>query len=292
LSGCAEIKVTHPIGKDTILEINDVVCSTGTAVARILEAREEYASTGDAVLWTRKIGDVTFAEYVKEQAKDDIMRYTASQVMAENLTIFITDEEYRAAQADGQRLYEELSAGYDLASYDMNVDDVIDLFIKRKYYEKVYDKLSENIKMQISESDTKAIEVNYVLVPAADGPEVAGRVRSDIMNGDFESVCMTYGYTPYMHKVITRGTMPQLFEDYAYALKDNEISEIVETQDGFYIIDCLEDYLVTESVANNNRIISDARREIFQNEYEKFAASNNMRFNTAVWAKFDVSTMG
>ena len=47
LSGCAEIKITHPLGKDKLLEINDVSCSMGTALARMLEAKTEYENAED-----------------------------------------------------------------------------------------------------------------------------------------------------------------------------------------------------------------------------------------------------
>ena len=289
LCGCAEIKITHPLSKDTILEINDTECSSGTALLRLFEAREEYENAEDAVLWDRMIGSTTLAEYVRNTVKDELLRFTASQVMANDLTVFLSDAEQTEIQQKGTELFEHLTTKYDLSAYDVTVEDAIDLCMKRAYYNKVYEKLSENIYMEISEADTKAISIDYVLIPAEDGIELAEQMRSEMKNGAaFMDVCNSYGYEEHMNVVETKGSMPSAFETHAYALTDNELSEVVETKEGYYIIYCLEDYMVAESIANSNKIITDGKRERFNEAYTEFAATNKMRFNNSEWEKLNI----
>jgi len=164
--------------------------------------------------------------------------------------------------------------------------------IKRTYYNKVYEKLSENISMEISEADTKVIEISYVFIPSEDGIETAEKMRNEVRGGaDFESVCSNYGYVPVQDLMVMKGTLQASMEDKAFALRDNEVSEIIETREGYYIIFCLEDYKVAESLANKNRMIADAKKERFQKAYEDFARSNKMRFNTSAWDEYDLTVM-
>ena len=292
LSGCTEIKMTHPLGSTTLLEINDTQCSMGTGVFALLEAKENYKDADDVLLWSRNIGDTTLAEYLKDTVTDELLRYTAAQVMAQNLTVFIGEEDRDKAEADAETLFEVLNSRYNLARYNISWEDAVDLMIKRIYYNKVYDKLSENINMEISESDTKAIEISYVFIPITDGIEAAEKMRNEVKGGTaFEMVCTNYGYEPTLNLTVTKGDLPTVVEVKAFALRDNEVSEIIETRDGYYIIYCMEDYKVAESLANKNRIIADARKERFQEAYEEFAKTNKMRFNTSAWDEYDLTAM-
>ena len=121
LSGCAEIKVTHPLGNDKLLEINDTGCTMGTARARLLEAKLEYENAEDSVLWTRTIGDITLAQYVKNTVEDEMKKYTSAQVMSRDLTVFISDEERKAAEDDASKLLEELGQRCLLIEIDLRL---------------------------------------------------------------------------------------------------------------------------------------------------------------------------
>lgn len=292
LSGCTEIKVTHPLGSDTLLEINDTRCSMGTGVFALLEAKENYKDADDTLIWTRNIGDTTLAQYLKSTVTDELLRYTAAEVMAQPLTVFIAEEDREKAETDAQALFEDLNSRYNLARYNISWEDALDLMIKRTYYNKVYEKLSENISMEISEADTKVIEISYVFIPSEDGIETAEKMRNEVRGGaDFESVCSNYGYVPVQDLMVMKGTLQASMENKAFALRDNEVSEIIETREGYYIIFCLEDYKVAESLANKNRMIADAKKERFQKAYEDFARSNKMRFNTSAWDEYDLTVM-
>ena len=292
LSGCTEIKLTHPLGSDTLLEINDTACSMGTGLFALLEAKENYKDADDELIWNRNIGETTLAEYLKNTVTDELLRYTSAEVMAQSLTVFIAEEDRTKAETDAQVLFEDLNSRYNLARYNISWEDALDLMIKRTYYNKVYEKLSENIYMEISEADTKAIEISYVFIPAEDGIESAEKMRNEVRGGsDFEFVCSKYGYDPVLDLTVTKGDLLSVVEEKAFALRDNEVSEIIETRDGYYMIFCLEDYKVAESLANKNRMIADAKKERFQQAYEEFARTNKMRFNTSAWEEYDLTVM-
>ncbi|MBQ9030806.1 MAG: peptidyl-prolyl cis-trans isomerase [Parasporobacterium sp.] len=292
LSGCTEIRVTRSLGNNTLLEINDTTCSMGTGVLALLEAKENYKDADDVLLWSRRIGETTLAEYIKDTVTDELLRYTSAEVMAQSLTVFISEEDRIRIETDAQALFDDLNSRYNLARYNITWEDAIDLLVKRTYYNKVYEKLSENISMEISEADTKAIEISYVFIPVEDGIETAERMRNEVRGGaDFASVCSAYGYVPVVDLTETKGNLPAPVDAKAFALRDNEVSEIIETRDGYYIIFCMEDYKVAESIANKNRMIADARRDKFQEAYDEFARKSKMRFNTKAWDEYDLTVM-
>ena len=292
LCGCTEIRVTNPLGQNVLMEINDTQCSVGAGVLRLLEAKEDYSSSDDQLLWTRTLGNTTLSEYVKEAVTDELMRYTSAEAMAPDLTVYISEEDRAQVEIDAEALYTSLNSKYNLGRYSITMDDAVDLLLKRTYYNKVFDKLSEDINMEISEAQTKAIEISYVFIPAEEGVETAEKLRDTVRGGEnFASICETMGYEPVLNQTVTRGSMPAVFEEKAFVLRDNEVSEIIEARDGYYIIYCIEDYKVAESIANKNRILADAKKEHFEEAYQAFAATARMRFNEKEWEKYDISLM-
>jgi len=292
LSGCTEIKVTNPLGHNTLLEINDSQCSVGTGILRLLEAKEDYSSSDDQLLWTRTLGNTTLSAYIKEAVTDELMRYTSAEAMAPDLTVYISEEDRAQVEIDAQALYTSLNSKYNLGRYSITMDDAVDLLLKRTYYNKVFDKLSEDINMEISEAETKAIEISYVFIPSEEGIEAAEKLRDTVRSGEsFASVCETMGYDSVLNQTVTQGSMLAAFEEKAFVLRDNEVSEIIESRDGFYVIYCIEDYKVAESIANKNRILADAKKDRFETAYQEFSVSARMRFNKKEWEKYDISLM-
>ena len=290
LSGCSEIKISGEADGTVFAETESITCSMASAVFRLMEIKESYETTDDAILWERKIDGISMAEYAKAEALDELLKWTAAEAMASEMAIFLTSSELDSIKKEAASSLAELGTIYDLGEFNITLSDVEDLYKKQSLYGKVYDKLSENVTMEISESDTKVIEVNYVTIPKSAKYEEVQELRNALKTtNDFKGTCAEYGYNAVMNMVLKHGEMDQSFESMAYALKDGELSEIVTTQDCYYIIQCLEDYMVAESVANNNDIISSARREKFEEAYAAYADEHQIKINSSAWKMIDLS---
>ena len=290
LSGCSEIKISGEADGTVFAETESITCSMASAVFRLMEIKESYETTDDAILWERKIDGISMAEYAKAEALDELLKWTAAEAMASEMAIFLTSSELDSIKKEAASSLAELGTIYDLGEFNITLSDVEDLYKKQSLYEKVYDKLSENVTMEISESDTKVIEVNYVTIPKSAKYEEVQELRNALKTtNDFKGTCAEYGYNAVMNMVLKHGEMDQSFESMAYALKDGELSEIVTTQDCYYIIQCLEDYMVAESVANNNDIISSARREKFEEAYAAYADEHQIKINSSAWKMIELS---
>lgn len=289
LSACTEIRLAGPMSSKTLLTINDEPCSVAEAIFRLMEVRDYYKADEDDMFWYRAIGDITFDEYIKDSVKDEMLKITASVLMSDEMALYITEEEQNQIISDATEAYTGLSDHYDLAKYGITLDTAIDLYTKQAYYNKVFNKLSENINLEISEADTKVIEVNYVEIPVSVSINEAEEFRKEVRNGtSFQTACEKYGWEPVMNRVLMKGMMPESFEYIAYALTDGELSEIVETTECLYVIQCIEDYMISESVANNNQVMSAARKALFDEHYSKFAEGVLLRFNDSAWDEISV----
>jgi len=292
LAACGEIRLAGPMSSKTLLVMGDESCSVAEAVYRLMEVREYYKADEDSMFWDRAIGDTTFEGYIKGSVKDEMMRITASQMLSEEMAVYLDDADISAYQAAAMESYTALSQLYDLSFYGISSDTVNTLYRKQALYSKVFNKLSENINIEISESDTKVIEVNYVEIPANVNLNKIEQMRSEVKSGTgFQKACESFGWEAVMNQVLMKGDMPRAFENVAYALIDGELSEIVETTECMYVIQCVEDYMISESVANNNRVISEARKAEFDKAYDELASRTTFRFNDEIWDDIRVSAL-
>ena len=288
-TACSNVKIADPLKNEDLVMVVNEVCSVPEGVFYLMEVKDSYPADDDAIFWNRNVGDITMEQYIKDSVKDQLIKMTSSVLMADAMAIYITDEEQTQIDAQASAAYTEISQKHRTSDYGITVDSVRDLYIKKALYNKLFDKLAENVNISISEADTKVIEINYVEIPVSVSINKAEELRSEIKSGtDFETACKAAGYEPVMDKVLKKGEMPEAFENVAYALLDGELSEIIETADCLYIIQCKEDYLVTESSANHDKVIRDARQAAFDDYYRDFAADADMRFNEDIWEKLSV----
>jgi len=296
-SACGEIKIDTPMSENVLAEIGGEECPMDEAILRLLEERTLYESTDDTeLLWRREIGNENMADYIKNSVKDEMIRNTTCVLMADSMALYLTDIEINDAYDAAEKAYNKMNDMWELEKYKITLDTAKRLYYKRAIYEMIYNYVSKDLDLEISEADTKVIEVNYVFIPYSETEDryaVAESIRQGTLAGeDFEFLCNQAGYPPEMHKVISKGEMPQAFENVAFALVDYELSEVIEYgKNGYYVIQCVEDYMVTESVANKNQIISDKRKALFDEAYIDYAATKKLRFNSATWDSIQVEKL-
>lgn len=293
LTSCGEIRIDIAMDDDTLLQVGAAKCSMQEAVFRILEERELYEAMDSEMIWKRDINGETMADYIKNSVENEMIRNTTCLLMSDDEAKYLSEEDEAEAKEKAKAAYDRLKAKYDLSKYGITLENVESLYHKKAVYEMLYNESESDIKMDISESDTKVIKVNYLFLPIEVPYNDADAIRKSVLAGeDFEYVCEQAGYTPELNKVIVKGDMPESFERVAYALYDGEMSEVVEDgKNGYYLIQCVEDYMVAESVANNNKVISEAKKEIFDKKYSEYTKGKKLQFNNVEWDKIEIESL-
>lgn len=290
LAGCSEIKLESSLTDDVLVEINDQTLGSAEGIFRLMELIDSYGDI-DENFFERSVDDMTMDEYLKLSVKEEMIKLLCIVFIADDLAIYLTDDELEEVYEEADAAYVNIAAEYAVSAYGITQEDARALYEKQALYEKVYTELTTSVTMSISETDTKVIEVNFVLLPEGTTIDEADEFRDVLLSAaDFATACSSAGYEPYTNITLKKGDMITAFENVAFALSDGEISECTETVDGIYIIECIEDYLELESAANYNAVITAAKDEIFEGTYSSFYESVEIRFNSSFWE--DISAAG
>ena len=118
---------------------------------------------------------------------------------------------------------------------------------------------------------------------------MGGRLMQSILTKDkektedFEELILKYSDSEEGTCSFGKGEKDQAFEDAAFNLETDEISDIVETPDGYYLIKCISTFNRTETDANKVKIVEKRREEVFGQEYEDFVAALTRNLNEDLW---------
>lgn len=290
LMGCSEIKLAVK-DKEQFLSVDNIVLSKKEAVFALLEQKYLYeGSDVDTAIWSKKAGSETVEEYVKEAVLDELTQWTAAVVMADELGIYMTDEDKNAAGKAAEELYERIISSSHSSTYTTDLEAARSLYVKKASYDLVFEFVTKGLDETVTEESTKVIKVNYCMIPIKYGYNGAKDLLNQIRSGEpFESICLEAGFEPVMGKIMSRGEMNSNFEDIAFALVDGELSEVVESKDGYYIIQCVEDKMAEESAANYDETLMNAKNEKFNEYYINFAKDHKLSVDKNYWKKIKMT---
>ena len=223
--------------------------------------KEAYSSgfSGDYASfdWEQKDADgVRLDDKIKKAAYEEMATKQLLTELAEKNGVTLTDEEIKQGQ-DGIDEFEK-SNGKDallsnIAAMGLSSEEdylelykimMLDQKIKTDYAANPDKYIEDGVKLEDYSSDSRA-SVKHVLIknkdskfsdPKATAEEVLKKAKA---GEDFDALMKEYNEDPGETEsgyTFGKGEMVKEFENAAFALKYNEISDIVETQYGYHII--------------------------------------------------------
>ena len=77
--------------------------------------------------------------------------------------------------------------------------------------------------------------------------------------------------------------MDPVLEKAAFNLGTGEISEVVETEEGYHIIKCISTFDKEETDSNKIKIVDKRKKEVFGQEYDAFVETLTRKLNEELW---------
>ena len=291
LSACSEVKLKTSAVKDAFIQIEEASCSRAEAVFMLMEEKAVYEEgQNPSDFWERKIGTESMNDYVKDVVIDKLTRYTSAEVLSDRLGVYPSEDAKNKAGEDAVAAWTKISGLYNVDEYEITAADVNDLYLKKATYEAVYNKITTDATANITEDSTRVMLADYVVIPTSAGEETANKIYQSIKEGtEFKDACAAAGYEMLGEQKIKHGEMNTTVDNIAFALNDGEMSEVIDSKEGFYIMRCIDDKLLLESAANYNEVLANAKEDAFSTAYYDFSKESKMSFDKGYWKKIKIS---
>lgn len=289
LSGCQigskDIVVSKTLNSKQVFKIGSSVCELKEARVYLANYQNLYGTAYNIDLWQHDFGDASLTEYVKDVTLEELTRVYSMNLLAEADGITLSEEEQRQVADAAEEYYESLSRK-EISYMGISEADIEEYYAHYALAQKLYNSLTDGVNEEVSDDEARIIEIMQIYVTDADR---AAAVREKLANGDdFATVANNYNELSAIQVTVSRDDLPQEVEDIAFRLDDNEISQMVTVENGYYFIKCLNKYNIELTEENKANIVEKRQKEAFDDVYDEFIAAQKSYLNVELWEELEL----
>lgn len=300
-----DIKDGNIVNDAVLLSVGDIDVKYSEAMAYILLYKGQYEGLLSNSIWSFDIEkDRSFQDASKECIINQIVTSKIIEYGAEDLGVQIEPDEKIEIEDKAINCYNEVFAHLD-GKYGVTQSVVKDVLMDSYLAEKVYEVATNDVDIAVKDSEArvpvvKQIEVlfngtdeegNKILRTKDEAlsriKEIQGKLKDD--NANFIDIAKEYSDSTKIEQKVTCHTNDKAYRKAAANLKEEELSDIVETSEGYYLLYCVSENDKDSMKTNIEEIIKTRQDDIFAERYDSWLAKHDIRVVSDLWNRVDIS---
>ena len=272
LTGCGtwsntKIVLTTGLTGDQLFKVGKSVCTLPEAMIYVMDYKQQYENAYGVEMWEHDFGGVTLEEYVKDTIIAQLASVKAVTLLAKENNVTLSDaekekisqaaEEYYSALTDEQKKYMKVEKS-----------DVEDLYAAHVLSKKVYTEITKDVNTEVSDDEARIITIQQIRLDSLDNAE---SVKARLDEGkDFGTVAAAYNRDSQTTVTLGRGEKEAAYEEAAFSLENDQISNVIETTDGYYILKCVNNFDRDATEANKITMVEKTPRRRIHRSLRNF----------------------
>ncbi|MBD5544457.1 MAG: peptidylprolyl isomerase [Lachnospiraceae bacterium] len=298
--GETKVVLTTGFAADEIFRIGKSSCMLPEIKVYLLNTKNQYESIYGARIWNTRLEDGTLEEKVKDTVIARVAQIKTMNLLAQEHEIALSEHEQKLVSQAALEYYQTLSAE-EIEYLSANEQLIEQLYGEYALSDKIYYSIIQDVNPEISDDEARTITVkviflkNYSLdgeknrIPyteetKADTKKKAEEILALARSGeDFDTLINQYSEDENSTYSFGKGEMEAVLEEAAFNLSTDAISNVVETEYGYYIIKCVSTFDRKETDVNKVKIVEQRKKEAFNQVYDDFVKSQVRNLNEELW---------
>lgn len=296
-----QVIFTTGMGKDEVFRIGSSVCTAPEMMVYLTNTQNQYESVYGPDVWNVSRDGITLEENVKETVLAKMAQIKTMYLLAQDRGVALDDSEDKKVGQAAEEYFDSLTE-QEKELMGVKVSTVEQLYREYALADKVYRYIIQDVNPEISDDEARTITIQQILIKigTADGSENqaadSGTVRQEayekaldirrmaVEEGeDFLDLASRYSEDSVITNSFGKGEMDSAFEEAAFSLETGEVSQVIETEAGYYIIKCISTFDREQTDLNKQTIVEERRREVFGQEYNAFVEALPRQLNQELW---------
>ena len=285
LAGCkhfenTEFVLTTGLTEDQLFKVGNSVCTLPEAMVYVMDYQRQYESVYGVEMWEHDFGGITLEEYVKNIIVSQLASMKAVTLLAKDYEVELTETEMDRVKKAAKEYIS--SMGSDVVKYmGVKTESVESLYHDHVLSRKVYQEITKDVNTEVSDDEARIITVQQIRL---DTKERAEEILLELSEGkEFMTLASVYSQDSQISYTFGRGEKSSAYEEAAFALENEGISGIIEEEDGYYILKCINNFDREATEENKITMVERRRDEIFSEVYEELVANTPSEFNSRIW---------
>lgn len=294
------------LGKNELFRIEDVSCSLPEYMIYLTNTQNQYEHVYGKEIWEVALGEVTLEENVKDTVLAKIAQIKTMSLMAENKGITLSEEQQGKLQEAAAEYYGTLS-GHEVTVLTISQEEIAGLYREYALAQMVYQQIVDSVDPEISDDEARTITVDqiYMRTHTIDSQgtrmEFSAAMKAEVEEDmydihefatkdgrDFTELANKYNQADSIRWSFRKGEVDAAVEEAAFALATDQVSEVIATKDGYYLLKCISTYDKEQTDANKALIIQQRKDEAFGQEYDAFVETLSKKINEKLWQSIEL----
>lgn len=284
LTGCGQdtkVVLTTGLKKNEVFRISEKSCMLPEVMVYLTNMQNQYEAVYGEEIWDAKGERKSLEQEAKEQVLAELAQVKAMSLLAQEKGTQLDEKETERVEAAAREYFASLSETETAA---LGVDEKLigQMYTEYALASKVYRQIVENVNPEISDDEARTITVLAIRLKDRKKAEaVLSEARKEEV--DFEALAEANSEDRIISYSFGKGEMDAAIEKAAFDLGKDEISSIIETEEGFYVLKCISTFDEAQTRANKEKILEKRRNEAFNSEYDTFVNSLVRQLNEELW---------
>lgn len=317
LTGCSKINfdkdtntkvvLTTGFEKDEVFRIEKTSCMLPEVMVYLTNTKNQYENAFGKEIWDTTYEGKTLEDNIKETVLARLARVKALNMLAAEHNVVLTEEENLKINKAAEEYFNSLSKE-DINKLAIDKDTIKKMYEEYTLANSVYEYVIVDINPEISDDEARTITVQSVLIKTYSIDENGNRKEySDTakqeayqkatealerLNAGEEFINIVSEYNEGDNTTYSFGkdVMESVIEETAFNLGTDEISDIIETSQGYQIIKCVSTFNRDETDRNKIKILEQRRKAAFDKEYSGYVEGLTKNLNDKLWNGINFGT--
>ena len=298
----------------SMLRIGDTQVDYREGLVYLNAVQQDYEQYYGSEIWQYAVDAQgnTMGEVIKEQTLEQIIYIKVVCQKASELGIVLSEEELQTVDRQTADYMAKLQES-DLLLHGVNSDIIRRIYADNLLARKTFEVTTLNVDTDIPDEEaaqhkfyTIAIRNfkidasgNRISYEGTEAEELAARVENlraqALESTDFYKFASANTEDSDMLEITGGiGDFPAEYEDAVLALNTGETSEVVKTNDYYYIFYCVTDFDVDATHEKKEEMIAQRQEEEFKNRYQEWREIIPVEVHDEIWdaLDFDMKSVG
>lgn len=286
--GVTQVVLTTGFAKDEVFRIGKSSCHMDEFMVYLTNIQNRYESVYGSQIWSVSSNGISMESRIKDTVAARIAQVKTMNLLAQEYQVTLTEEEEKQVTLAAQEYYGSLSQA-EIEAMGASEELIAQIYREYLIAHKVYEYIIRDINPEISDDEARSVTVDWIFVKASEEDEEAAALASDIrnrLNGgeDFYTLASSYSDDKVITHTFGKGMVDQAVEDCAFNLSVDETSQVIQGADGYYILHCVSTLDRKETDANKEKIVTQRKKEAFNEVYGTFADAQVKQLNEELWS--------